>query len=156
MDTAIFYIEPGIGIRFWLLLVVGLVVGLIVYKVMTDPRARRAQFQDMGTFSKGTSAGCAVAVMALVAGLALLMVGGGFHKVVRDGDRIVVHYPRFKGAKRVERRKVKLVTAVYAGKRSYQVVIKLKDGGELRSLTSNRRWIRKQLARLRKGIERGE
>lgn len=74
----------------------GVLFAVIVYKLMTSPRSRREEFQQMGRFSRPTAGAVAAAILLAFSAFGYWLFLTPFYAVELDGAeaRLVKFYPR--------------------------------------------------------------
>lgn len=134
---------------------IGVVIGIIIWRLMTHPESRREQFRDTEPFSQKVSllVGFLVSSLFIVAGY-FLSYSGGFHRIDTNKKVIVLHYRWPQGTVTLQRSQLQQVTSMYAHRRRYRVVLRLKNK---RSYTSRKiaRWnIKKKLPIVKKALSK--
>ncbi len=79
-------------VLFWLLVTVGVALGVVVYAVLRWPGARRSQFRGWGRASPAVAVGAALLVAAPVVAYAYRSSWSHFYRAGLDGAHLVLGY----------------------------------------------------------------
>ncbi len=123
-------------LRFWMITVIGITLGWIVYRLMVDPGSRRPQFQHLGIVSRRVALPIALAIALGFGVVAHAQSFSPFHAMGPDATDVVLErrYPRRQERIALDRLESVEVQRTRGGR---QLVVRTKDGQAFRSAATS-------------------